>query len=74
MLPNLGAGNDDIFMSAIGRNKRMPFIYQARTQLETVVFSDQQSIADFDGLKVLTRQRFRFGLGEPRFCVRNTFD
>jgi len=74
MLPNLTAAADDIYLSAVGRSKRMPFIYQARTNLEIVVYNSTEHIADNDGLKVLTRQRFRFGYGDPRFCVLNTGD
>lgn len=68
VLPSLPAvtGSDAAwFLSALGA-ERMPFIYQERTPLQVEVFNTPQQIADIHGLKILTRQRYRFAYGEPR--------
>ena len=68
VLPSLPAvsGSDAAwFLSAIGA-ERMPFIFQQRIPLQVEVFNTSQQIAAERGLKVLTRERFRFAYGEPR--------
>ncbi len=68
VLPSLPAvtGSDAAwFLSAIGA-ERMPFIFQQRVPLQVEVFNSPHEIADARGLKILTRERFRFAYGEPR--------
>lgn len=68
VLPSLPAvSGDDAawFLSAIGA-ERMPFIFQQRIPLQVEVFNSSQQIAEERGLKILTRERFRFAYGEPR--------
>lgn len=63
--------SDEIYFSAVGAS-RMPFIFQKRSELEVVVLDDVASVADNNGVKVLTRQRFRFGYGDPRRSILMT--
>lgn len=58
------------YIAACGATRK-PFIFQERVPLEVVVFNDSQSVADNNGLKVLTRERFRFGAGEFRYIVKH---
>ncbi len=71
-LPYLTAATITFYACAIGAT-RMPFIFQERDKLEVEVFADSREIADNDGLKILTRERFRFGYGDPRRSVSHVF-
>ncbi|KKN24095.1 hypothetical protein LCGC14_0898420 [marine sediment metagenome] len=72
VLPFLTDADDAVYISALG-SQRKPFVYQERTALQVQVFNSPNEIADAHGLKVLTRQRYRFGYGEPRRNVRHDF-
>jgi len=74
VLPYLPAvtTDDAYYLSAIGA-ERKPFLFQKRDELEVVVYNDGKDIAENDGLKVLSRQRFRFGYGEFRRNVRHDY-
>lgn len=71
VLPYL-TGDTEMWVNAVG-SSRLPFIYQERTPLEVIVLDDAASVAEADGVKLLTRQRFIFGYGEPRRSVLHTF-
>lgn len=67
--PYLGVTNDYLYMAAVGDSSRMPMLYQERTPVQVNVYNSADDIAENDGLKVLCRQRFRFGYGEFRRMV-----
>lgn len=73
VLPYLTDADDAIYLDAVGDPDRMPFLHQERTSLEVAVFNSENEIAENDGLKILARQRFRLGLGEPRRSFRYDF-
>lgn len=74
VLPYLPAitTDDAYYLSALGA-ERKPFLCQERTPLEVIVYSSADDIAENDGLKVLSRERFRMGYGEFRRNVRHDY-
>jgi len=60
------------YLNYVG-SERKPFIYMERTPLELVFFNDEQSIAEKNGLLVLTRQRFVMTYGDPRMSNEITW-
>lgn len=72
VLPYLTDADNAVYVNALGA-ERKPFIYQERTPLQIEVFNSPQQIAEEHGLKILTRQRYRFGYGEPRRSLRHDF-
>ena len=72
VLPYLTDADNAIYVSALGATRK-PFLYQERTPLQVEVFNSPQQIAEEHGLKILTRQRYRFGYGEPRRNFRFDF-
>lgn len=74
VLPYLPAIGTDTayYLSAIGA-ERKPFLFQKRDELEVIAYNGANDIAENDGLKVLSRQRFRFGYGEFRRNQRHDY-
>ena len=72
VLAYLTDADNAVYINALGA-ERMPFLYQERTPLQVEVFNSPQQIAEEHGLKILTRQRYRFGYGEPRRSLRHDF-
>ena len=66
VLPNLSS-DAEMFVNAVGSVTK-PFIMQQRTPLQVEVKQD-----DMDVVKLLCRERFRFGYGEPRMSVLHTW-
>lgn len=73
VLPYLTNATVQSYWTITGDPNRQPFIYQERTPLQVVVFNSDEAVADNHGLKVLVRQRFRLGYGEPRFAIEATW-
>lgn len=73
VLSHLTDADDAFYFNAVGDPTRQPFIYQERTKLEVEVFGSGPDVAENDGLMVLSRQRFKFTYGEPRFSIRYDF-
>lgn len=71
-LPYLTPGSNQYFLTAVGSTRR-PFIYQERTGLEIVVFTETKDIALNNGVMVLTRQRYRLEYGDFRRCIQHTY-
>lgn len=71
-LPYLTDADNAFYTSAIA-DTRKGFVYQERTTLQVEVLNSSEAVADNHGVKVLARQRFRFGYGEPRRNVRYDF-
>jgi phage major head subunit gpT-like protein len=72
VLPYLTDADDAFYLSAVG-SVRKGFVHQQRVPLEVVVLNDKASVADNDGVKILARERFRFGYGDPRRNMRFDF-
>jgi len=72
VLPYLTDADNAFYLSAIGA-ERMPFLHQQRVPLQVEVFNSPHEIAEERGLKILTRERFRFAYGEPRRNFRYDF-
>lgn len=70
-MPAIGT-DTAMYLEAVGSNRR-PFIYQERTPLEIVVFNGANDVVENNGVKVLTRQRYKFAFGEPRYSIRHDF-
>lgn len=73
VLPYLTDADDAIYFDAVGNPTRMPFIYQERTEPQIEVLNEPGQVAEAHGVKILTRQRFRFAYGEPRYSIRYDF-
>lgn len=73
VLPYLTDADDAIYFNAVAHKTRMPFIYQERTPEQIVVMNSPEQVAEAHGIKILTRQRFRFAYGEPRYSIRYDF-
>lgn len=71
-LPYLTDADNAFYLSALGATRR-PFLIQEREPFEVVILNDAKDIAENDGIKVLGRERFRFGYMEPRFNFRYDF-
>ena len=67
VLPYLSVTTEIVF-SALG-STRKGYIMQERTPLEIIILSDGDSVAENDGVMVLTRQRFRLTYGDPRRSI-----
>jgi phage major head subunit gpT-like protein len=63
--------SDELYFSALG-SVRKPFIYQERTALEVVILADADNVAAFNGVQVLTRQRYVLTYGDPRRSILMT--
>ena len=69
VLPYMASGDsDEIYFSALG-GTRKPFIYQERTPLEIEILDDAKSVAQHNGVMVLTRQRYVMTYGEFRRSI-----
>ena len=73
VLPYLTDADNAFYLQAVGDPNRMPQIFQERTPVQISVFNSSNEVADNHGLKVLARQRFVFGYGEPRRSFRFDF-
>lgn len=72
VLPYLTDADNAFYLSALGANRK-PFLFQEREPFEAVVLNSADDIAENDGIKVLARERFRFGYMEPRYNMRFDF-
>lgn len=73
VLPYLTNATVQSYWTITGNPTRKPFIYQERTPLQVNVFNSDNDVANNHGLKVLVRQRYRLGYGEPRYCIEATW-
>lgn len=64
--------HDEIYITANGVQRR-GFIYQERTPLEIIILDGANDVAENNGVKVLTRQRFVMTYGDYRRAVLHTF-
>lgn len=64
VLPYLSSGVE-IYFSALG-STRKPFIKQERMPFEVIILDGLNDVVENNGVKVLCRERFVFGYGEPR--------
>jgi len=73
--PFLTAGSTTrtMYVAAMGASARGPLLYQERTPLEVVTFSDPTDLVRYNGLMIALRQRFVFAYGEFRRMLKHVF-
>lgn len=68
----VGTDDDEVYWTINGSTRR-GFIYQERTPLEVIVLDGANDVAENNGVKVLSRQRFVMAYGDHRRAILHTF-